>query len=90
MYTIILMDKLEKLKDDIGKAFSSVEIPDTDHIVDTEDPAERKDHISFFGGRRWQDISLDDLIYNSESVFFFLPAAYQYYLPAYLIGARLP
>ncbi|WP_425389086.1 DUF6714 family protein [Cylindrospermum stagnale] len=40
-----------------------------------------------FRGKDWKKIPLETLRYNADSLFFFTPQAYRFYLPAYLLAS---
>jgi hypothetical protein len=48
--------------------------------------AERDDITRFFFGRRWQSLSIDELRCEYSAVHFFSPAAYRYFLPAFMLA----
>ena len=43
----------------------------------------------FLKNRKWQDLELNELVRNHESVFFLTPEALRYYIPAFLLSSVL-
>jgi hypothetical protein len=75
----------------IEEAFQGIPYPgDNDLVTQGEgcDP-ERSEIASAFAGKLWRDLSLPFLRYHHESLFFFSPAAYRFFLPAYLLACVL-
>jgi hypothetical protein len=66
----------ERLIEDISYAFKTAKYPGR-KIGD-------ENEIMAFIGKKWQEISIDD-INSNQSISFFSAAGYYYYLPAYLI-----
>src|SRR5262245_25577787 len=82
-------EKIKLLVDEVIEAFSNVAYPGDDKLVYDNSPEhlECADVASLFRGKHWKDISLELLQYNSESLAFFTPEAYKFYVPAFLIIA---
>jgi len=83
--------KAEALAAKIAQHFRDVPYPGDACLValsDRCDP-ERLEIQSAFEGKSWRDLPLDFLRYHHESLFLFTPAAYQFYLPAYLLACTL-
>jgi hypothetical protein len=77
---------LAELTAEIRAAFPTTPVPNS--IVSDEllyDP-ERKEVVDCFSGRIWADLSVDELRYHDIAMSCFTPAAFAYYLPAYLLA----
>jgi hypothetical protein len=74
---------------DIGAAFADVAYPGDDQLVydNSGRHLECTQVREVFRGRSWRDLDLETLRRNASALFFFTPAAYRYYLPAFLIAA---
>jgi hypothetical protein len=71
----------------IERTFATVPYPgDSDLVYDNSgDHLECSEVAEAFRGRNWKDLDLDFLRYHAQSIFFLSPAAYRFYLPAYLL-----
>ena len=58
-------------------------------IIRGEVDLERREILETFKGKHWRTLPLSVLRYNHQSLFFFTPAAYRFYLPAYLRATAL-
>ena len=75
----------------IRSAFSDVEYPGDDGIV--------PDHVGWdpdvdevgeaFAGKRWQDVTSEDIASQRDGLCFMTPEAFRFYLPAYLLACIL-
>jgi len=72
----------------ITMAFAEVKYPGSDHLV-AGHSLEALEIAGFLGERPWQDLRLDELVYNHASIFFMTPEAIRSYLPAYLNASVL-
>jgi hypothetical protein len=81
-------DRATVLARQIGEAFRDVPYPG-DSCLTEGASSEAVDIADFLKGRRWQDLRLDELVRNHESVFFMTPEAIRYYLPAFLVVSVL-
>lgn len=69
----------------IGTAFSDILYPGDERIVNGSD-LESMEIAAFFKGRHWRELRVAQLSNaQCESLYFMSPAAYQYYLPGYMI-----
>ena len=71
----------------VERSFANVPYPGDDNIVYNNvayDP-ECKDILGTFRSRTWRSISKEDVLRHKDSPPLFTPAAFRYYLPAYLI-----
>ena len=75
----------------IRQAFSARKMPaHYDAIIPPEYEHDEERHAvrEYFRGRRWNDCSLDDHdTFDHSSLWFFSPAGYAYYLPAFMIAS---
>jgi hypothetical protein len=73
----------------IERAFADVVYPGDDHLVYDASGyhLEAAEIATAFRGRHWRDVPLATLKRESSGLFFMTPAAYRFYLPAYLIAA---
>jgi hypothetical protein len=80
--------KHRSLAELIREAFVSVEYPGDDRLVyDTSGGHLECDGVAAaFKGKRWAELSVDFLRRHADSIFFFTPEAYRFYLPAYLLS----
>lgn len=82
---------VEMVREAIEQAFTDVQHPGDDNIVTRSEcmDLERDDIERAFTGKHWRDVlayPVEFLRYHSSALSFFTPAAYQFYLPAYLIA----
>jgi hypothetical protein len=77
----------EELRKVIKTAFATVEYPGDEHLVyDTSGYHLECNQISaIFRGRHWLQLASEMLRKESSALYFMTPAAYRYYLPAYII-----
>jgi hypothetical protein len=70
----------------IDEAFASTEYPGDDNLA--YDQSGRHIECSqvavSFRGKKWRDLSADFVRENADALFFFSPAAYAYFLPAFI------
>jgi hypothetical protein len=83
-----MSDRSATLVRQIGEAFGDVAYPG-DSCLTEGCSSEAVDIADFLKGRRWQDLRLDELVRNHESLFFMTPEAIRYYLPAFLVASIL-
>ena len=68
----------------IEAAFENVPPPRTERIVT---PTYDDEGVTaFFDGKRWKDLSIDDLRTHHVALSFFSPEAFHYYLPAFMLA----
>lgn len=81
----------EALALQISRSFDNVQYPGDSNLVvmSRKDDEERNEVVKTFSGKHWRDISIDSLRYHYDALFFFTPAAYGFYLPAYLRASVL-
>ncbi len=81
-----LPPKSEALAALIVQIFDDIPYPGDDNlvIIQGECDLERQEIFDTFVGKHWKTLSRRTLDYNHQSLFFFTPAAYRFYLPAYL------
>jgi hypothetical protein len=81
-------EQRDELISRIAGAFAATPYPGDEHIVyDNSDwHLECKAIRETFRGVRWQDLTFETLLYNRGSLSAFTPAAFCYYLPAYMIA----
>lgn len=72
----------------IENAFRAAQYPG-DHFLTEGGSSEAADIAEFLRGRRWQDLKIEELAPNHESIFFMSPEALRYYLPAFLLAGVL-
>jgi hypothetical protein len=79
----------ENLIQAIREAFSMAAYPGDDLLVYDTSGAHLEciQVAEAFRGRHWPDVSVDQLLNQPDSLFFFTPEAYRYYLPAFMIAA---
>src|SRR5258706_231926 len=79
----------EQLAEIVQKAFASSKYPGDDRLVYDNSGAhlECNQVADAFRGRHWSDLPMSFLRSNADSIFFFTPEAYRFYLPAYLLAA---
>ena len=70
----------------IEHAFSDTEYPGDTGLVDDPDDWEADETQVEFRGRHWHDIVDPQFLMRHRSLYFFSPEAFEFYLPAYLIG----
>jgi hypothetical protein len=76
----------------IEQAFAAVPYPGDDGICqgvtdEGQCPLSEEERIAaVFRGRHWKEVPLDDLARYSATLCFLTPAAYRFYLPAYLLA----
>ena len=79
-------ERMTNLKEQIIEAFRDVPYPGDDNLVD-KDPGgfniEEEELEERFRGKHWQALTLATLHNSGDS--FFTPAAYHFFLPAYLL-----
>jgi hypothetical protein len=77
-----------ELQAQVASAFQGVRgLPAEDIVLEQYRPnIDAQAMAGAFGGRRWTELSLDELFFHRESVFMFSSAGYLSYLPAYLAG----
>jgi hypothetical protein len=73
---------------EIKESFAGIPYPGDDRLVAGRTP-EDDEVADFLRGRGWQDLPLDWLARNHESMFFMTPEALRFYLPAFLIPSIL-
>jgi len=78
----------DEIKRKIMETFAGVEYPGDDNIVydNSGYDLECNEVKAIFRGKKWQDLGLLTLRRNRESVFFFTPESYHFYLPSFLIS----
>lgn len=83
------MTARQEVCDLIRNAFADARYPDDDRIVVPYEGDDERQRIERdFRGKKWQDISIEFLCpEHCESILTFLPHAFAYYLPAFLIAA---
>ena len=81
----------EELIRKIEEAFSDSQYPGDDRLVydNSGRHFECAEIAKDFRGKDWREIPLETLRYHSDSLFFFTPKAYHFYLPAYLMASIL-
>jgi hypothetical protein len=70
----------------IDEAFASAAYPGDDHIAYDQSGRhiECSQVADDFRGKKWRDLRIDFIRKNADALFFFSPAAYAYYLPAFM------
>jgi len=76
----------EDLADQIEKAFGPEQYPGDNRLAKGSS-MEATEVSTFLRGRRWQDLSVEELTRNHESLFFMTADAVRYYIPAFLIAS---
>jgi hypothetical protein len=81
----------EQLAKIIRKAFASSQYPGDNRLVydNSGSHLECNQVADAFKGKHWADLPVDFLRRHADSMFFFTPEAYRFYLPAYLLAAVL-
>ncbi len=75
---------MESLIEEITAAFAGLEPPADDKLLHPE-CMDDVDVLDFYGGLRREDMSDEKIVYNYAALTPFSAAAFQYYLPVYLI-----
>ncbi len=75
---------MESLIEEITAAFAGLEPPADDKLLHPE-CMDDVDILDFYGGLRREDMSDEKIVYNYAAFSSFSAAAFQYYLPVYLI-----
>ena len=75
---------MKSLIDEIDEAFEGLEPPEDNELLHP-DCMDDVDILEFYGGRRRQDMTDENIIYSYAAPTAFSPKAFRYYLPAYLI-----
>jgi hypothetical protein len=80
-------DAARRLRAEIAAAFSGHPYPGDNNLVDagTLDPKTERLRNAF-KNRRWQDVSIDMVRSFKDDLPLFTPAAFAYFLPAYLLA----
>lgn len=68
----------------ITEAFHSVQYPGDDNLITNRNDLESLEIELAFRGRKWQDLSFETVFKHRDSLPFFSPSAFRYYLPAYM------
>lgn len=81
----------KRIAEDIARAFRDVGYPGDDRIAydQTGNHLECCEVVKAFQRKRWRDIDINTLARESSAIYFFTPAAFAYYLPAFLNAALL-
>lgn len=75
---------------DIKRGFPEKGIPDSVVDLFANPTTEREDALSF-SGLSWHEVSAENWEKNPDSIFFFTPEAFKYYLPSLLyVSAKHP
>ena len=77
------------LKAEIETAFANVSYPGDDNLTTSYNPLSSNDDegvADYFRKTSWHGHSVQNLRYHSCALSFFTPAAFHYYLPAFLIA----
>jgi hypothetical protein len=80
-----------KLESQVKEAFQDAEYPGEDQLIgDSSDliahDGESNEIRDAFAQKRWNEITRDHLLYLPQTVSFFSPKAFVYYLPALLLA----
>jgi hypothetical protein len=75
----------DKIAQQIRESFSSTPYPG-DHNIAGDDPFDGVLVEEAFRGKHWHDITLELLLKHHSKLPFVSPAAYRFYLPAYILG----
>ncbi|GIF26497.1 hypothetical protein BJ973_000942 [Actinoplanes tereljensis] len=67
-------------------AFGEVPRPDGESLVVSPGDPEAREIVTSFAGRGWHEITTAELRTHAYALPLFTPAAFRYYLPAYLAG----
>ncbi|MCD4686042.1 MAG: hypothetical protein K8S97_08910 [Anaerolineae bacterium] len=70
----------------IKAAFAAREYPGDANLVKDEQDWEAAEYADAFKGRQWQSVTVATMAYEKSALSFFTPAAYQYYMPAFMVG----
>ena len=81
-------EQVELVRRQIEEAFADVRYPgDANLVYDTSGHHLECNQIAeLFRGKHWRELTLEFLVPNRDSLCFFSPAAYRFYLPAYLLA----
>jgi hypothetical protein len=77
-------EEISHLLEEFEAAFGDLPMPSSDRIVIDNSDAECQQVRKKFQNRHWRDLTIDDLAYDSDALFFFTPEAFRFYLPAFL------
>ena len=79
------MDK-KQLIEEVTAAFANTIYPGDDNIAGTKyDDLESAEIVKDLKGRKWTDVDAETLAYHSNSLPFFKPEGFAYYLPAFML-----
>jgi hypothetical protein len=78
--------RAEEVAEQIRRAFSAAPYPGDNRLTQGSS-LEATQVSNFLKGRRWQDLGVEELALNHESLFFMTPEAIRYYIPAFLIAS---
>jgi hypothetical protein len=80
-------ERLQRLKDEIERAFRDIPYPGDDNIAFNKRD-EDLERLAEFKGKHWKDLTFEFLVPSHySSMTFFTTEAFQFYLPAYLVVA---
>lgn len=81
----------KEVVNEVERAFSDVQYPGDDSIVETPTDWEASGIRADFVGRHWRDVIEPGFLREHNVLWFFSVEGFQFYLPAYIIGlARFP
>jgi hypothetical protein len=77
-----------QLESEINEAFSGAHYPGDDNVAydQTSGHLEGSAVAAKFRGKSWQALNTGFLRRNADSIFFFSPAGYVYFLPAFMLA----
>ena len=81
-------DRAREVREEIMQAFKDIKHPGGHtHSITYEDTGESQDVADAFCARSWQEMSLELTHEHNDSWCFLTPAAYRYFLPAYIYAS---
>jgi hypothetical protein len=81
-----LSERARVTKRQIQNAFAEILYPGDENLVASDDDPEGSEIAAAFAGRDWKEITTEQLRAHGYALPLFTPAAFRYYLPAYMIG----
>lgn len=72
---------------EIHSAFGKTKHPGAQHLVRSPASCDGEEIRNDFGKQHWRDLPYKTILYHREAFGWLLPAAYVFYLPAYMLAA---
>lgn len=83
-----MAESADTIKAKIREAFEDAPYPGDESLVADQSDYDPESRViaNAFKGKDWRDVSLEMLRNHADALPLFTPAAFRYYLPAYMIG----